>query len=319
MVVFFHCYALSQNPALRILDHVDQELAVEGFFVISGFLIFASCERSKSLSDYFVKRCKRIAPGYLFATLLCVTIAVCFTRSFHVGRFLLANLAFMNFLQPGVPGVFEQNHHTSAMNGALWTIKIEAMFYLMVPVLLWLCRSLGRIPVLVGIGCLSVIYRYALAAGHPTLALQLPGQLSFFCAGALAYFYLPAFRRWGAWLVMPALGLFALSALTGQFFLRPLSIPVLVLGFSLLLPEMKGPARWGDFSYGTYVLHYPIVQTLIAFGLFQRSPWMAFSLVVLLVAAFAVFSWFFVERRWLTRRVKVQPYAEGQPELARIA
>jgi peptidoglycan/LPS O-acetylase OafA/YrhL len=323
MVVFFHSFALSQNPSLRILDHVDQQLAVEGFFVISGFLIFASCERSKSLSDYFLKRAKRIMPGYLFATLLCVTIAIAFTHSLHLGRFLLANLSFMSFLQPGVPGLFEQNPHTTALNGALWTIKIEVMFYLIVPVLLWLCRSLGRVPVLVGLGCLSVIYRYAFAS-HPTLAQQLPGQLSFFCAGALAYFYLPTFRRWGFRLVVPALCLCALYIYTGQFFLRPLSIPILVLTFSLLLPEMRGPTRWGDFSYGTYVLHYPIVQTLVALGLFQSSPWLAFALTLALVAAFAVFSWHFVERRWLKPRVQQQtsikdqrPEKGQQPELAR--
>jgi len=110
-VVFSHCYALSQRPELKVLD-LDSRAAVEGFFVISGFLIFASLERSKSLRDYYIKRAKRILPGYWLSTIVCVVVAVAFSRAFHLGKFLLANLTFLNTFQPGVPGVFEG--HSSA-------------------------------------------------------------------------------------------------------------------------------------------------------------------------------------------------------------
>jgi len=85
------------------------------------------------------------------------------------------------------------------------------------------------------------------------------------------------------------------------------------------MPEIKGPTKWGDFSYGTYVLHYPIVQTLIALGFFQRSPWGTVALVVCLVIVAAVFSWYGVERRWLqhgpAKRIVItpQPAAEVVP------
>ena len=51
-------------------------LAVEGFFAISGFLIFASYERSTSLKDYFLKRGGRILPGYWLATIFCLAHCV---------------------------------------------------------------------------------------------------------------------------------------------------------------------------------------------------------------------------------------------------
>jgi peptidoglycan/LPS O-acetylase OafA/YrhL len=68
------------------------------------------------------------------------------------------------------------------------------------------------------------------------------------------------------------------------------------LGASLLLPQVKGPTRWGDFSYGTYILHYPIIQIIIAAGVFNAHPWAALLLTVASVAVAASLSWFFVEK-----------------------
>ncbi|GAC1651830.1 MAG: acyltransferase [Acidobacteriaceae bacterium] len=299
-VIYFHCYVLSRSQALRPLHIFSGHLAVECFFVISGFLIFASYERCKSLKDYYVKRAKRILPGYWFATAVCLAIAVAFTHSFHFGKFLLANLSFLTFLHPGIEGVFNRNAD-SAMNGSLWTIKVEVMFYIAVPMLVWLCRKLGRVQVLGAITALSILYRY-LMVHHQTLAVQLPGQLSYFCCGALAYYYLPEFKRYGKWLIVPAIAAYIVHLRFDVFLLRPFALSVLVLAFSLLMPEIKGPTRWGDFSYGTYVLHYPIVQTIVAVGLFKKAPWLAVAVVTVLAAGAAVFSWFAVERHWLKSR-----------------
>src|ERR1700743_3232503 len=65
VVVFFHAGSISGSPELVWLsDAFSGHLAVEGFFAISGFLIFASYERSTSLKDYFLRRGGRILPGY---------------------------------------------------------------------------------------------------------------------------------------------------------------------------------------------------------------------------------------------------------------
>src|SRR4051794_23283701 len=46
-------------------------IGVMAFFVISGFLIMQSWERSRSARSYFEKRVRRIYPGYLVATTIC--------------------------------------------------------------------------------------------------------------------------------------------------------------------------------------------------------------------------------------------------------
>src|SRR5436309_15940253 len=102
IVVLFHCGVLSNSPALQSFAALDSEAAVEGFFAISGCLIFASWERSPSLRDYVSKRGRRILPAYYATTGLCLVIAMLIFHRYAVGKFLLANVTFANFLHPGV-------------------------------------------------------------------------------------------------------------------------------------------------------------------------------------------------------------------------
>lgn len=306
VVVLFHVGYLSGNSLLGRLPHYfSGHLAVEGFFAISGFLIFASYERSSSLQDYFTKRAARILPGYWLSTAFCLAIAF-YYGSFHVARFLFANLTFANFLEDAVPGVFDSNPLT-ALNGALWTIKIEVMFYILVPIIVWLCRRLNRDAVLWTLFALSIIYRVGMV-NHYKFAMQLPGQFSFFVIGALIHYHLDFFMKHGKWITVAAILLYLGHLTTGWFALRPAAVATLTLSASLLAPTIKGPTRWGDFSYGIYVLHWPIIQLFVAAGLYRAHPGLALVLTVITVAIAAVFSWFLVEKPSLafahSRRIK---------------
>lgn len=313
IVVFYHSAALSLSSSLAFVPSVfSGHVAVDGFFAISGFLIFASYDRCKSLKEYFTNRAFRILPGYWLSTVFCLLIAFSLGH-FHVGKFLLANLAFANFLHPGIDGVFQSNPANPYMNGALWTIKVEVMFYLSVPFIAWFCRKLNRDAVLWTLIILSILYR-VMFAHHESLSVQLPGQLSFFLIGTLIYYHLAFFKKHGLWMMPAAIICFALHAWTGWFFLRPFAVATLTMGASLLVPEIKGPTRWGDFSYGTYILHYPIIQIIVAAGLYNNHPWAAFSLGLLCVAVAAIFSWFVVEKPALahSKSIRLRRAALGE-------
>lgn len=312
VVVFFHAGSISGSPELTWLSDVfSGHLAVEGFFAISGFLIFASYERSPSLKDYFLRRGGRILPGYWLATIFCLAIAFS-NGCFHVGKFLLGNLTFANFIQPWIPGLWETNP-TNIVDGALWTLKIEVMFYLIVPLIVWVCRKTRRDAVLWTLFVLSIVFRVAMAK-HVTLALQLPGQLSFFMIGALIHYHQKFFYKYGWWLMAGAGVLLALHKFTGWFAPRPAAVATLILGAALLLPVVKGPARWGDFSYSTYVLHWPIIQLVVAAGVFALHPWGGLALAFLMIAVGAVISWFLVEKPALDRvHVHSQRFKQAMP------
>ena len=99
--------------------------------------------------------------------------------------------------------------HSDAVNGALWTLKIEVMFYVAVPIIVYLFRRLGHLPVIAALYALSLGYATLMAwqaqrtgAGiYLELGRQLPGQLSYFMAGAFLYYFLPLFERRVAYFV----------------------------------------------------------------------------------------------------------------------
>jgi peptidoglycan/LPS O-acetylase OafA/YrhL len=102
----------------------------------------------------------------------------------------------------------------AAVNGALWTLKIEVMFYLMVPFFVFLLRRFSpsaraRIDLL-SVACLCrtcwQLQRQSAPVPESTwnLARQLPGQLSYFMAGAFFYYFLPQFERRRIWSLLAA-------------------------------------------------------------------------------------------------------------------
>ena len=122
--------------------------------------------------------------------------------SFDWLKYVVSNLVFLNFLHPNLPGVFETNKW-QAVNGALWTLKIEVMFYAAVPIIVYLFSRFGRLAVMITFYTLSAAYAWFMISQgfrsgseyYLILARQLPGQMTYFIAGGFVYCFLPLFER----------------------------------------------------------------------------------------------------------------------------
>ena len=116
-------------------------IRVKAFFIISGFLVFYSYIKREDLKDYIEKRIRRILPPYFLVVISCVLLGFFITSlskqdyvtSKETYKYLISNFSFLNFIQPTLPGVFESNP-MPAVNGSLWTMKVEVMFYVSVPI-----------------------------------------------------------------------------------------------------------------------------------------------------------------------------------------
>lgn len=314
-VLLVHSYQLSGYQQLAwVVDFLSSAVAVKSFFVVSGFLIFMSFERSSSLASYMKKRVRRIYPAYFTVVFGCAIGLVAMSSvdaanyfSFAWLKYVFSNLLFLNFLQPTLPGVFEGNK-ISVINGALWTLKIEVLFYLTVPLFVYLFRRFFRLPLLVLFYIASVGYATLLSGMaersdsgvYAELARQLPGQLCYFMAGAFLYYFLPLFERRVRDFMVAAVLMLLANSFYPLPLLEPFALAVVVVFFGLFL-YAGNFGKYGDFSYGLYILHFPIIQSFIWLGWFRESPWYFLLTVVVTTLTGAIAMWYWVEKRFLFR------------------
>lgn len=309
-VVVYHLVVLSAAPGWGHLEaplSLLAEIGVQGFFVLSGFLVYASLERSGPISLYAEKRFRRLYPAYAVVVIACAAAGYAASSEARanplaVGEYLGWNLLFANFMAPELPGVFPTNPMTE-VNGALWTLKIEVMFYIFLPLLAWLLRLAGpaRWLVMVLIYAGAEVWREVLMGmGQAELSRQLPGQMSFFITGMALY------RLSLSGVRLHIAGL-AGAALLAASLLIDLLEPARALGLGLVAiwiaagwPRLPDAARFGDLSYGVYIVHFPIIQTVVALGLFA-APWTGAGLSLAASALAALLLWYLVEKPALRR------------------
>ena len=199
-ILLAHLWELSESKSLFFLSSItDSSIAIKGFFVISGFLVAKSYTNTPSLKEYFIKRAKRILPAYVFVILFATVLLSVFSNysfysyftSISTYQYVAWNLVFLNFVHPCLPGIFE-NNLLCAVNGALWTLKIEEGFYLILPLIFYLLAKFKKpFLVLLFIYIGSILYWYIMQFyfNRPLLAKQLPGQMSYFVVGIFSYIY----------------------------------------------------------------------------------------------------------------------------------
>lgn len=289
------------------------EISVEGFFVISGALVYRSLTRSKSLAVYAEKRIRRILPAYAVVIvvpgLAALGVAMAGSGAFaEIGRYFVANAAFLNFLAPNLPGLFADNPMTE-VNGALWTIKIEIAFYALLPVLAFVLAKSGRwrwtvlgFVYLVGEAWRAGFEWYGAGAESllfTRLSYQLPGQMGFFAAGiALALLWEKA-KLHARLFALVGAPLLLLSLWPPLEPLRAAGLMGLIAGAAFAPGPALNAARWGDLSYGVYICHFPTIQTVIALGFFRASPLLASAAALLAILVASLAMWRFVEAPFL--------------------
>jgi len=223
-------------------------------------------------------------------------------------HYVIANLGFLNFLQHSLPGVFENQNYT-AINGALWTIKIEVMFYCTVPFFAFLFGRYGHLSVIIFFYILSTLYVFFChqmlqttgSEIYAVLARQLPGQLSFFLAGAFCYYFIQTFEKKISTFLGFALIILIANSFYGLTAIVPFALAIIVIFFALYL-YLGNFGKYGDFSYGIYILHFPIIQIMVQSDLFNGKPYLFITVASISVLLASIAMWHLIEKKFLSYR-----------------
>ena len=292
-VMLFH---LGLNPLVArltrgALPSGTWTLCVDFFFILSGFVLFRSLEKSRpSLPRYFVKRLRRLAPMFWIGTLAMLAM-LGFTAPIKVvvANALIVQSLFMHLLP---------RLSTISLDHPGWSVPFELFLpALVLPLLPWLSRT-GRTTMTVLIAVLLLLaatFALELARGTDIpLARAAFGLGLGMALGRLSQIVAAPPARPALVLTLFASAI-AVMALSGRVPLVATLFPLLSIGcvfFGARTRTFLSTAPFqaiGRWSYSIYLLHIPML-TLVGhtFGRVDGSVKLKLLVVIGTVIAAAV-------------------------------
>jgi peptidoglycan/LPS O-acetylase OafA/YrhL len=312
-VLVSHCYPIFGQP-FDLLQHWTGWLtlggvAVDVFFIMSGFLIAQSWTRDPNALRFLRNRALRILPALYVLILVSFLLAGPLLTELPLSVYFARAQVTDMLAQFGVfwlhdyePGVFVHSVLPADFNGSLWTIPLEVLCYLMALALGVAGLFSNRWTVTAVAAATFGLYfycTYLMPVDHIVLNMpvtQIAGNAAYFFAGSSLFLW---------WPKLPTLhGAYALIGLAILLATGGFRMPVtlhLVLPFLIMSMAFHPTRRLskfgkrGDYSYGIYLYAFPVGQCVMSvFGPAVTLP----GLIVVSAAVtmvFAVLSWHFVE------------------------
>ncbi len=322
-VIITHSYALLGLPERDMLARLTHgllsfsRLGVYCFFVMSGFLVAYSLQRSHGARAFFWNRFLRIFPGLAVVLMLTVFLLGPLVTQWPLKEYVLRPDTYhylvggiiLYDIQYNLPGVFKTNPN-QGVNGSLWTLPYEWTCYVLLfisarPLKKYGYRAAFGI-VLLAVVLRVIVGRYSLLPvinwlKLDTRQLLLYSTLFFSGAGWLSLRRYVRFRA-EIWLGLLLL-LVGVSFLFrgAAFYLMLAIVPYATLSLAAApLPErIRTFFVQADYSYGVYIYAFPVGQLLVYY---YRSYLSVASLALLTTVCtlpLAVVSWHVVEKYFL--------------------
>ena len=319
LVVFMHTVLIAPEPVAHNagLHFVRSHLwvGVDIFFALSGFLIAGPFLRAllrgsalPNTGGYAVRRFARIVPAYWVA----LTAAVLFVAPRPIGWGSV--ISHYLFLHNWVPGQSRSDVYVVA-----WTLGIEALFYIVVPIGAAVLRA--RFPgpiradrlirILLGIWAFSLVWGFVWGVAfdyvpvlndhqdtwRTVLSDNLPTQLGLFCPGMILAVVFAKERRVD--LGSPA----EAPHLRGLLGARSSLIFLLSLGLAIVGIGVGGQARTGQALRDGLFL--PLACGLLLLLFLRGGPYIrAISryLAPVGVISYGIYLWHWIVAQWLADR-----------------
>ena len=281
LVLYSHSYILFYGPNSIELENefihymtgglIDGgAIAVNLFFVVSGFLITISWFNTKSHIHFIIKRLLRILPGFIALMAITIFIIVPLLTSdleLYINHISIGNIIkdFVKLtISPiSVMNIFEELPKNT-VNGSLWTLKYELYCYMMI-LILGVLRILNKkVVTLIFIIFLSIYLLQINDIISFNRGIPIPRLFTYFLVGILIYFYKDKIKFDNKTL----LGLLAISIVLS---FTPLKILILIFFVPYILFyfiysntfKFYAFGKYGDFSYGIYIYAFFIQQCVL--------------------------------------------------------
>lgn len=243
------------------------------FFTISGFAIFFTLDRIRTVADFVVNRFARLYPAYLVAMLLTLTIEYLA----HATQLMVGPTAiFANFT------MLQGFAFMPEVDGAYWTLTVEIAFYFCMIAISKFGGVRRLEPVLAVWLCLRALFWLWPDMPERIVMLLVLRYTPFFVMGMLTY------RVWSGqrslWRQAPYAALALLSIATMETWDVAVVGCVLLATFAAVIHGRlhflsARPLIWlGGISYSFYLIHQHVgFVVMLEFAKAGYDPWIGFA------------------------------------------
>jgi len=321
LVLFSHSFALvlgvaDTEPLVVLVGMTAGTIAVDVFFIASGFLITSSYVARNNLLTFFWARLLRIYPALIISVLFCVfVLGPLFTKNnlddylsdSQTYRYLVKNAILFFGVEYRLPGVFLDLPYAAIVNGSLWTLPYEVRLYVILALTLctttYLATRINCVNIrnsLLLVAALSVVVNI-INYFQPLLPTAFIRLLSMFFIGSVFFVWRDAIFL-SSKLALCCLVLLLITSLisTDKFLLIYwLTLPYLVF-YTAYVPSgiIRKFNECGDYSYGLYIYAFPVQQSAVA--LFPKISVLSMMLVAFCGALIlSILSWHLIESPFL--------------------
>lgn len=267
------CYGTNEREPLYLLTNGQMTLgalAVGIFFCTSGYYVAKSLDRVKCGRSYFKLRCKRIFPPLLVTVIVTIILgAIC--SSLKAKQYFLSIGTYKYLLNAilipvhNLPGVFENSPYMPTVNGALWTLPVEFGCY----ILCFLMWKLGffehkkSIIASVLVATVSALCLIMLGNRIPMIYAILRPILLFY-VGVLFYIN-RNYIKLNLVIFALLIAVIIVGSLFGVLnFVFVICFTYIVMYIVSLNHQIHSKmAIGGNWSYGVYLIAFPIQQLLV--------------------------------------------------------
>lgn len=325
LVLYTHSFALAlgtsdAEPLLNLLGITWGNIAVDLFFITSGFLITSSYLSRNNILIYAWARILRIYPALIASALFsALVIGLIFTSlsmeeyltNKLVLKYILKNIILVFGVEYRLPGVFTEIAYPGTVNGCLWTLPHELRMYILLALILLLFSYFQKWFRIKSPKIFSLIIMVtALIANitnhyYPFAPVSFLHLFTMFFSGS-TYFICREHITLSLNVFLLAFILLIISSLNREVFfnLYILTLPYIIL-FIVYVPTgtIRKFNNFGDYSYGIYIYGFPIQQSLSALMPNLSVPTMLISSFCL-TSILAILSWHLMEKQFLKLKDK---------------
>ncbi len=274
---------------------ITGSMRVKAFFTITGFLVtYSFLRRDCNIVSYAQKRFARIIPAYIITIIFCMILGWWVTSlstedffsSKQTWKYFISNIFMLNWLEPELPNTF-QNNPWPQMNGSLWSMKQEVLFYIAVPFIIMIMKRFGKKWIGIFLTTLCVI-------SYPFVNVQTQ-YFTFFIGGMILMLFFDLYNKYFKYL-------FCISILAFSFqIFESLTFPMILVGVAYHCKPLNIFRKFENITYGLFLYHFPVIQALIHFGVLNYSPILCFIITLIITSLLATFSWFCIEKPIMNR------------------